>query len=257
MIETKEFDRFEKDVATLARQFEYPRTPDLAVAFRRSTSLSRSKPMSRALAIALLLVAIAALLAVPEVRARLLEFLHIGGIRIEVPAQKESNPTAIANNLIDQFGQLIRTSNLSGETTLEEARDSVDFDIPLPTYPSSLGAPDHVFVQSVDPGKSLVVLTWMDKADPEKVDIALYVIDPGISITKGPVDELLATTVNGQPAAYIRGTHFLEVDRLPDYGVLVQAPALIWETDGVTYRIEADLPLSELVRIAVSLDATQ
>ena len=255
MIETKDFERYEKSMFALLAGFEYPRTPDLAASFRRSTSVSRSKPMARAFAIALLLVAVAALLAVPEVRARLLEFLQIGGVRIEVPVQKESNPTATVNDSIDQLGQPIRLSNLSGETTLEVARDNIDFAIPLPTYPSTLGAPDHVFVQNVERGKSFVILTWMDVEDPEKVDLALYVIGPGISITKGPVEELLATSVNGQPAAYVRGIHYLEVDRLPDYGVLVQAPALIWEADGVTYRIEADLPVSELVRIAESLDA--
>lgn len=252
MIETRDFERHEKSMIAVLAGFEYPRTPDLSAAFRASSRVSKRKPIAWAFALAVLLVAITALLAAPEVRARLLEFLQIGGVRIEVPMGEEPNATATANDLMDHLGQLINISDLSGETTLEEARHSVDFTIPLPAYPSSLGAPDHVFVQNIEPGKSFVVLTWMDEEDPEKVGLAIYVIGPGISITKGPVDELRATTVNGQPAAYIRGSHYLEVDGALDYGVLVQAPALIWEAEGVTYRIEADLPISELIRIAES-----
>jgi len=130
----------------------------------------------------------------------------------------------------------------------------VDFPVPLPTYPSNLGDPDHIYIQSIESGADFIVLAWIDAENAEKVEIALYVIGPGISITKGPVDEIQATLVDGHPAAYIRGMHYLQVDRMPDYGVLVQAPALIWEADGITYRIEADIPLRELIRIAESLN---
>lgn len=254
MTEILEFERFEKNILAEARRFEYPRTPDLAGSFGQAPKLAKRKPIGWAFAIALVLVTIAALLAVPEVRAGILEFLRIGAVQIELPNTKEPTPISTpVKDLID-LSQLIASSNLEGETTMEQARENVDFPIPLPTYPSSLGEPDHVFVQSIDPNQNFVILVWMNSVDAEKVDLALYVIGPDVTLTKGPVEELLATSVKGQPAAYVRGEHFLEVNNLPNRAVLVTATALIWESDGITYRIEADLPVSELVRIAESLE---
>jgi hypothetical protein len=253
MSELRDLEILENRLLNAGRTFIYPRTPDLPGAFQRR-SLPASPSWRRwAIGVAILLAAIAALFAVPEVRARLLEFLQIGAIRIEPPAIE--TPTQPPDENKDrEYGTLIPISHLSGETTLEDARTEVDFPISVPTYPSDLGAPDHVYVQQVEPGASFVVITWMNVEDPEAVALAFYVIGPGVSITKGPVDQLQAEEVDGEPAAYIRGMHFLQVDRLPDYGVLVQAPALIWESKGITYRIEADLPVDVLIRIAESLN---
>jgi hypothetical protein len=251
VIEATEMDRYEKNLLQAARRFEYPRTPDLVSSLRHPIATRRMSFAWRYAVIALL-ITFAALLAVPEVRAAVLEFLRIGAVQIEVPAADETPSAVPTQDLIDDLSQQIAVSDLSGETTLEQARESVNFMVPLPAYPASLDDPDHVFLQSIEEGRNFVIVVWMDSQEP-RVDLALYVIGPGITLTKGPVDELLATSVNGQPAAYVRGAHYLQTLDPPDYGVLVSAPALIWEADGITYRIEADLPVEELVRIAESL----
>lgn len=253
MIEAGKFENFEFRVLETARTLDYPPTPNLAGAFQRGAHAVRRPPPRWAYALAIVLVVLIALLSVPEVRARILEFFRIGAIQIELPTAEPIRGTPTSENL-EQYGDLIPISNLSGETTLANARKMVDFPVPLPTYPSNLGDPDHIYIQSIESGADFIVLAWIDAENAEKVEIALYVIGPGISITKGPVDEIQATLVDGHPAAYIRGMHYLQVDRMPDYGVLVQAPALIWEADGITYRIEADIPLRELIRIAESLN---
>lgn len=252
MIEAGKFENFELRVLETARTLDYPPTPNLAGAFLRGAHAVRRPPPRWAYALAIVLVVLITLLSVPEVRARILEFFRIGAIQIELPTADPVQGTPTSENL-EQYGDLIPISNLSGETTLANARKMVDFPVPLPTYPSTLGDPDHIYIQSIESGADFIVLAWMDAENAEKVEIALYVIGPGITLTKGPVEELQATSVNGHPAAYIRGMHYLQVDRLPGYGVLVQAPALIWEAGGITYRIEADLPIEEMVRIAESL----
>lgn len=253
MIASKDFQEFETRVLGAARTLSYPSTPDIVGAFAHRTSPAQGPARRLAYALAIVLVTIAALLAVPEVRARILEFFQIGGVRIELPEATPTVEIPEAANELEQYGNLISVSNLTGETTLDEIREIVDFDIPLPAYPAFLGEPDHSYLQRIEPGQYFVIMAWMQTEESEQVEIALYVIGPGITLTKGPVEELQATSVNGHPAAYIRGMHYLQVDRLPDYGVLVQAPALIWEAGGITYRIEADLPLEELVQIAESL----
>jgi hypothetical protein len=245
------FDKLERSILQTAQNFPYPPTPDLVARSPLAHALTRSRTWAYALAA--LLVALAALLAVPEVRARLLELLQIGAVRIEVAPTPTEQLGLATQEEFQSLDRLIAVADLKGETSLDEARLRVDFAIPLPTYPPVLGTPDHVYVQSIEPPDSFVILVWMDAEAPNEVELAFYVIGPGITLTKGPEEELLVTSVNDAPAAYVHGAHYLHTE-LPDFGVLVQAPALIWEADGITYRIEADLPLEELVRIAESLE---
>jgi hypothetical protein len=249
MNNSADMQSLERRLLEAGRNLTYPRTPDLARTFLRRSHQVAPQWRRWAFALVILLTAIAALLAVPEVRARVLEFLQIGAVHIEAPVPQETQ-----ENKEWLYGRLISFSALGGETTLDEARVTVDFSIPLPTYPADLGTPDHVYVQHMEPERYFVILTWVEEQDDSEVRLALYVIGPGVSITKGPVDQIQVVEVNGQPAAYVRGAHFLRLDSREDYGVLVQAPALIWESDGITYRIEADLSIEELVRIAESLN---
>lgn len=60
--------------------------------------------------------------------------------------------------------------------------------------------------------------------------------------------------INGHRAAYIQGGHLLVVQGFHQAGVLVAGPALIWEGgNGLTYRLESDRPLDQLIRIAESI----
>ncbi|MGH2581295.1 MAG: hypothetical protein ACRDFQ_00170, partial [Anaerolineales bacterium] len=179
----KSFAYLESRLAVAAGVMVYPRTPDLAAAFLRRETLARPR-RNLAWAIAILLVAVASLLAVPEVRARLAEFLQIGAVRVLLPQPTETvrtgAPTATASRVPTEI--ITSVLELDGETTLENARASVDFPIELPTYPSDLGPPDHVFLQSLLNG-SYVVLAWVD--DFGDVEVALYVIGEGVTLEKG------------------------------------------------------------------------
>ena len=57
--------------------------------------------------------------------------------------------------------------NLAGEITLKEARQTVDYPIRLPSYPSDLGRPDRIFVQDAD--GEIAILVWLDPQQPGRV----------------------------------------------------------------------------------------
>src|SRR5262245_47161382 len=85
-----QLDRLEVKVRAAAAGFVYPPTPDVAGSVRRR--LRRAAPMQRpdwatlrrrlAWVLVALVLAMGALISVPEVRARLVEFLQIGVVRI-------------------------------------------------------------------------------------------------------------------------------------------------------------------------------
>lgn len=238
------------------RAFAYPPTPDLVAALRRHRPPrpARGRLLLRlALAAALL---IAALLAVPEVRAAALRLLQLGAVRVRVepglpPA--ELAPTAAATPApTPDLGLL-------GAIPVDEAADHVAFPVRLPAYPPDLGPPDLAFLQDLD-GAALV-LVWLDPADPQRPLLSLHALSSGAFVQKtifGPETELLAETeVNGESALWVRGPHFLESGRSPDGGFelrrIVPGDTLIWEAGDLTYRLETTMPLEEAVLVAESL----
>lgn len=219
-----EEDRVEEQIRKLAAAFKYPPTPALA----RPAVRERRLDWKLALPVAVLIAAAAIVFAVPPVRAALVEVFGIGSVEIVL---REPTPTA---------EKIVIT--LPGETTLESAREASAVPIPLPP---ELGIPDRVFILS-QVGNT-VVIVWEE-------DIALYVIPPGPLVQKLSPDSVRQTTVNGRPAIWTTGDHFLElVQNDPDQRVFITGHVLIWTEDGVTYRLETDLPLEEAIVIAESL----
>ena len=242
-------EKLELQLQAAGRSLRYPATPDLA---NRSVTPRAAQPRL-AWALAAMLVAIVSLLAVPGVRARLAEFLQIGGVRIAIPTDYAPAP-AFTEPVPGYYGSIAPLADLSGETTLEEERALVSFEIPLPTYPDGLGEPDKVYLQRAENANGIqhfVILAWLD--GQYRVEMALYVLGPGVLLTKGYPDVIEFVEVNGEPAALVRGSHFLRMDRSNLSGVLVLAPALIWEDGAITYRIEANYALEEMLRIAESV----
>lgn len=260
-------DHFEMQLRGIAGEFRYPATPNLAASVReRLAARSARRPALRlGLApIALLIVVLlaAALLAVPSVRAAILEWLQIGGIRIwlveptptptlEPSAPGETPPpTATPRPVIRAPYRA-----LAGLTTLEAARAAVYFPVLLPAYPPDLGPPDDVYLQDV--GGPLIVLVWRDPADPERARLALHILGPGVVADKGEPVTIQEAAVSGHRALWTEGPYMLEYAYGHDFKWLVEGHVLLWEQDGLTYRLETDLPLDEAIRIAESLGETE
>jgi len=255
--------RWESRVRDMARSFSYPPTPDIAGDVRTRLGDQQVTPYRRlAVAAALIVVVLGGLLAVPEVRAAILEALRIGGITIfvgETPtATSEVTTTAIVRTprpTMTPYGEptpIMSVLDLPGETTLAEARSQASFAILLPTYPGDLGEPDRVFLQ--DLGGAVVTLVWLDESG--SVRLSLQVLDERVVGSKYDPGDFRRTMVNGESAAWLTGDHILAFydGRGGDFIRQINSNVLIWEEDGITYRLETDASLEEAIRIAESLE---
>lgn len=251
---TSKFLIEEQQMITVAQGFVYPVTPDVARGVRERLA-ERSRPrdtpsprLRRAVTVALaLLLVLAGLMAVPKVRAAILEWLQIGAIRIfmvePTPTSLEALPTPIATP---------KLSGLGLQMTWAEAREAVPFPIRLP---SKLGPPDAVYLrQAYEP--VVVSLVWFDAAAPEQIHAMLWQIDAAHFATKWVyVDQMQELAVNGQPAMGLTGPHTLQLLEETAYPPrLVTNTVLIWQSSGITYRLEGDFTLEEAVQIAESLE---
>ena len=174
----------ENQLQQAGRDLIYPPTPDIAA--RVLAQIDRSRPIQDrrrarfAWAAGIIVLVLIILLAVPPVRAQILEFLQFGAIRIFlstptptptlVPTQKLIPSTLTPEPTLTPT-PLPSLLDLSGETTLAQAQQSVNFTILLPTYPADLGPPDKVYFQ--DLGGPTVILAWLQSGDPAQVRMSL------------------------------------------------------------------------------------
>jgi len=259
---------WQANLLALARELPYPATPDLRAAVKaRLTAPGRApirllgRPIRPAYlyVAAIILVALLALLAVPSVRAGLLDFLQIGAVRVILPTSTPvvtSTPAALTAT--PSPTPILSVLDLAGETTLADARQRAAFTLRLPAYPPGLGPPDAVFVQDLD-GQT-IILVWLDPSDRTRVRLSLQFIastvdfEKTISTAKQNPAGLEFTNVNGEAAFWTTGPYILET-RAGAYlqRRLIQGHVLIWSDGNLTYRLETDQSVAEAVRTAESL----
>lgn len=232
---------WERRVSEVAAAFVYPATPDLTV---RPTSAvpvrGRPRRLAWSYAAALLALLAAGVLAVPQARAGVLEFLRLGAIRILLgPAT--ATPLATPTPIMTPTAPA-----LSGLTTLSRARLLAGFPILQPAYPAGLGPPEEVYFQQFE--GQVVVTVWRAPAY-----LALYHITERDFAFK-TVQILEPATVNGLPALWVRGPHLAQFrdTRVGEFQ-FVAGNVLIWTQGEVTYRLESELSLEETLRVAESL----
>ena len=265
MIPPSRIEPAEDRLRQIAARFAYPATPDIGR--RVAVRVVRRRPPVRAwqLALAVFLLVVAALLAIPQARALISGYFRIGAVRIlpfkptvtvilPVTATPAPSPRSSATALPTLTPELVpaELADLAGRTTLKDAQARAPFPVMLPAYPDDLGSPDYVFYQPEEP---MVILAWRDPADPGKLSLTLYAIDSSsIMISKFQPVIIEETTVNGQHALWAQGPYVVELEN-GDYTLrkLVEGAALIWQVDQVTYRLQGPLPLDEAVKIAKSL----
>jgi hypothetical protein len=250
-------DAWEARLGRIAHDLRYPPTPDLAGAVGRRLVEERSRPAPRLLrpawAALVLLLLLAGLLAVPQVRAAVLRVLRLGAVEIIV----EPTPTATLAPMATAEMELTATLfssllDLAGEMTLAQARDRFGFPIRLLTYPPDLGPPDRVFLQTL--GGPFVILVWLEPERPDQVRLSLHLLGPGVTAEKMQPQIFQETAVHGQRALWTEGSYVLQLEDGYDFRRLVEGHVLIWTEGEITYRLETDLPLEEAVRIAESLE---
>ena len=200
---------------------------------------------------------------IPPARAAIIEFIQIGIVRIfrgtptPLPVPNEGPPstmiplTATPGPTLPSLIPILE--NLAGEMTLEEAEQTVDFPILLPSYPPDLGRPDRIFVQDAD--GDMVILVWLDPQQPDRVLMSLHFIPRGSwAIDKVEPTLIKETEVNGQRAIWAVGPYPLRLYNGDiEFTRLINGHVLVWQEGDITYRLETDLPLEEAIKIAGSL----
>jgi hypothetical protein len=142
---------------------------------------------------------------------------------------------------------------MDGETTLRKAQQAAGYPILLPTHPAGIGEPDRVFVQDVD--GAMTILVWLDPQQPGQVKLSLHFIPEGSwAVEKFSPVAVKETSVNRGEAVWAVGPYPLRLQN-GDLQIqrMVDGHVLIWEKDGVTYRLETNTSMEEAVRIAESL----
>ena len=255
---------FETQLRSLASGMDYPPTPDIAGSVRaRLRASTPPRLMNRTLARSLVvtLVLIASLMLIPPVRAAVIEFIQIGIVRIfrsdPAPAPEETPGTrvpvtATPGPTLPALIPLLE--EIAGETTLGDAQRMVEYPILLPAYPAELGEPDRVFVQDAE--GFMTILVWIDPQQTDRVRMSLHIIPEGSwAIEKVSPTILRETEVNGQRAVWAVGPYPIRLFNGDlQFRRMIDGQVLIWEGDGITYRLETDLPLEEALRVAESLE---
>jgi hypothetical protein len=186
-----------------------------------------------------------ALFAYGPTRTAVADWLGIGTVRVEqsgAPARPEGD-RPVPGGPDDPAGPL----------ELEEAQDRVDFPIVTPSF-EGLGL-EGVAVDGRVPG-GVVVLTY---ADFTLIEVATEPgAEPWLAKTSGPDAHVTAALVRDRPALWITGTphEIAYYDREGEQRhdtVRRSGPVLLWERDGVTYRLEGIADFASALAVANSM----
>jgi hypothetical protein len=239
----------ERALVQLGRELDVPPAPDLApVVLARIEPRRASQPRRRrwvlAVAAAVVLAALVATLAIPDARSALLRILRIGGEQIElVDALPEVAPAE---------GELVELT-LGTRTTIERARRDAGFDLrELETKPDRvyLGDRGTVWFLYGRPGSVRLLVAQTPLHSVDEFLFLKKLATPETRVEEVDVDGARGFLLTGEPHVV------LLVD---PYGNVVEETArlardvLVWERDGVAYRLEGDFSRDEALELARSL----
>lgn len=228
-----------------------PGPPSLAsaAASQRARRRNRVRWLAAAAAVIIGLVT-----AVPSTREAVADLLGVAGIHITQQGGPSVERTREAAGRLD----------LGREVSLEEAERLAPGPLPLP---DGVGRPTAAYAGR-PPGA--VTLVWAADEDlPEVLDyevgllVTVFPADLGRPLgfiekrtrEGGYVDSVI---IDGVPGFWLSGEphEFLYVDEAGDVRedtIRLSGSALVWERDGMTYRIESALSRTATIRLAESL----
>jgi hypothetical protein len=220
----------------LGREVAFPRTPDLASAIRGRLERPRVWRRPVAIAFAVAVVAVGAVLAVPQARTAILDWLGLRNVSV---VRVEKLPPAPATGRLD----------LGRQVTLEEARRRA----PWLLVPDR--KPDSIYVNTSLPGGK-VTLLW---GTPSEVRLLLTEFTGKAYIEKIVQSESPVEPVQiGDAGAWFEGPHVVMFqDRngtFRESRARLAASTLVWQTGDVTLRLEGDISKEDALRIARTAD---
>jgi hypothetical protein len=258
----------ERALREIAPLVSFPPTPDLADTIRAriaaeqaSSRPARSwsallRPRRLAVAFLVLLLVVAAVLSLsPGLRASVANRLGVHGIEIIFV---EETPTPAATP--------VGTTLLLGENvTLTEAQARAGYPIQIP---AELGPPDEVYLRQRSTGPMVTLLYRPRPGLPEASETGVgallmqFPASGGVEqivkrITMGS-GSMIAARIDSVTGFWVTGSSELVIAQDPSAGFpdSVSRPSanvLIWEENGMVYRLELDTPMRDAVKIAESL----
>jgi hypothetical protein len=271
--------QLEQALADLGRMIEFPRTPDFASTIRsrlEAESVTREyepdkvrfltpwRAVTVAAAVLILFLA-AALAGLPDFRHAVADRLGVRGIKIVF---EDETPTPVSSP--------VGTSLLLGQRmTLEEAEAAAPFKLNVPNLPG-VGDPDEVYVRELETGGGIPMVSFLyypSEALPETREtgagallIQVQAEDDAALLGKGVGEggNMIRVEIDdavGGEGWFITGPTNLIIYQdpsrsdccVPD-GRRPSGNVLIWESDGVTYRLESNLDSVDSVEFAESLE---
>lgn len=220
-----------RELSTLAAHVEWPPTPELRFALEpRAAHRARRRPVTLGLALAAL-VALAAAFAVPQSRAAILRFFHLGAVTI---VRVDRLPAAEERPLSTGIGSVV---------SLEEARHAFHGTLLVPR----LDPPPPAHLR----GGSIVSFVFAYRGEP--------VLLSEFAFGDGFLKKLAAGGTSVEPAGFDGSPGIWVSGAVHDVFFGGSSPrlagnVLIWEHHGVTYRLESrSLTKDEAVSLARSL----
>jgi hypothetical protein len=192
-----------------------------------------------AAAVAAVVALATAMVVSPAVRAAVYDLLRIGGVEIH-----ENQPAPVT--------PLSMEPPLPGErdVTLAEARAAARFPLRLPT---DLGEP--ATVRLIDDAE-IVSMAFDSAHGPVRVDQFDGGLDP-VFTKFATAPDVHHVTVSGGPAVWVDRPHVvIYTDRdgqSRQESARLAGSTLVWERDGVTYRVEGELTDQQAIAIAESM----
>mgnify|MGYP006315407353 FL=1 len=231
-------------VLAVGRNLDVPAAPDLTGAVRARLAEGRRPSLfSRrvlVVALAVLAVAVGAVLAVPQARSTIKDWLGIGNVTIRYV--EELPPVEQAT---DDLG-------LGEQMSLEEARERAGFQIRVPTV-EGLDDPPKVFYNE---SSSQVAFLYGPEDQPK---LLITQADARGAIEKivnlNVTERELVVVEPGYAGVWLYGEKhaifYPSTDHEEPFRLV--GNALVYEIDGVTARIEAEISKDEALRIARSM----
>jgi hypothetical protein len=286
------FSALERELFELAPHVDFPPTPDVYAAIagrlhdreparRRTGWWLVSRPVA-AIAAALAAVLAVVLVVSPGAREAVASiFRGVPGIRVLIPDEKNapSKPASpvpagtgvapISPTSSPSFTPAAAEPVIPGTpTTLARVAGKVPFTLRVPT---ALGRPHRVYLEP-RAARGTVTMVWQERPDLPRaagsVGAVLTEFKPAEggnfaywrkSPTGGVPSTFRDLPVNGGDGGWIEGGHRLDF-AIPDSTdwsetatSRIAANTLIWNQDGITFRLETALPLEKALAIAASI----
>jgi hypothetical protein len=207
--------------------------------------------LAAAAVVVLVLAATAVLVASPSARRAVADLLGVGGVRVEQTAGPLPSPR------FEGF-------HLGRRVSLGEARALSSFPVVVPAGM----APDEVYLdEGFHPGEVSLIFgagPGLPAAHPTGAGMLIseFRAEPDQERVRKETHlgstTVTGVSVNGRPGLWITGAphavYYVDAEGRPlTDTVRLAGDVLLWESNGITYRIESALPLERVLEIASSM----